>query len=293
MAGPVLRDVDAAGPPDVIMALCVIQEALDGHHPPWAAGKPAMQPDGQHLGPPGSPFCIEHVETVLEILVEMLARVKALRGCEPHIIGIQRVGHDQLRVSAVAPPVGQIIGVAVGAIGKPALLGHQSNGVFRAAPSIPTRRTAAGDFFMQTDRLHHVVALFLGVEIFVVDPFQAVARNFPIRFLHGGHLFGAAGQGCRHPINRQRNLHVGEQPVQPPETRPGPVLIDRFHVPVPLVGPSLRTDDLRQKCFGRVIPMQDAILAPFLIVQHHLNCDFGASGPVCYWRDAPIPVHVS
>ena len=52
---------------------------------------------------------------------------------EPHVVGIQRVGHDKLRPAADTRPIGQIVGVGVGAVEEAAFLGDQSQRV-GAAP---------------------------------------------------------------------------------------------------------------------------------------------------------------
>jgi len=65
-----------------------------------------MQTDGQHLRRARHSFGIEHVETVFQIGLELVAGIEALRRGEPHVVGIERVGDDEL-IRAVDPhPIG-------------------------------------------------------------------------------------------------------------------------------------------------------------------------------------------
>ena len=41
---------------------------------------------------------VEHVEGVLQVREELLAGVEPLRRGEAHVVGIERVGHDQVRL---------------------------------------------------------------------------------------------------------------------------------------------------------------------------------------------------
>ena len=47
-------------------------------------------------------------------------RIETLGCCKAHIIGIKRIGNNQLVMAAAVHPIGQIIGVAVRDIVKPA-----------------------------------------------------------------------------------------------------------------------------------------------------------------------------
>ena len=80
---------------------------------------------------------------------------------------------------------------------KPVTLGRvrfapEIDGVHRTAARIPAARPLAGDERMQADRLGNRRALLFRLHVLVLDPFQAVRRDFPARILHRGDLFRAA-----------------------------------------------------------------------------------------------------
>ena len=129
--------------------------------------------------------------------------------------------------------------------------------------------------------------------VLVLDPFQAVAGDLPAGGLHRIDLLGRSGQRRCHAIDRDRHVVLGEEAMQPPETGPGAVFVDRFHVPVALPRPGRGTDDLREERFRRGVAMQDAVLAAFLVVQHELHGDPRVIGPVGRGRLGPVAPHIS
>src|SRR5436305_2087840 len=94
---PVAGDVDAARHPDFAFGGKVSQETLEGSNASRAAGQPAMQPDRHHA----TAFGTQDVESVLEVLEELLAGIEALRGGEAHVVRVQRIGNDQLRLAVL------------------------------------------------------------------------------------------------------------------------------------------------------------------------------------------------
>ena len=84
-----------------------------------------MQANGHHFCAAVFTFGIKRIETVFEVVEKLIACIKALRGCKAHIIGIKRIGNNQLVMAAAVHPIGQIIGVAVRDIVKPASGGDQ------------------------------------------------------------------------------------------------------------------------------------------------------------------------
>ena len=123
---PMVGDGRAGGEPDACMALRIVNEATQSCGAAWSANKAAVQADRHHA----PALCIEHVETVFEVIKKLIARIKALRGCKSHIIGVQRIGHNQLIARFKFHPIGQIIGIAVGHIGKLPCLSGQADGIF-------------------------------------------------------------------------------------------------------------------------------------------------------------------
>ena len=178
-------------------------------------------------------------------------------------------------------PVGQIVGDAVGQIGKAALLAAQRDRVHRRPPLVEAQGAMAGDLAVKLDRAGDVAGLGLARDVAVVDPFQPVGRDLPPGGLHGEDLLGAALQRGRDPIDGDRQL--AQDPPQTPEPGARAVIIVRFHVPVALAGPGLGADDLGQERLGGGVAMLDAVLAAFLVVQHDLDRDARAARPARVW----------
>ena len=88
-------DIDAAAEPYIIVALCIFDEALQRWKPAGPPGESAMQADRQHLRT-GRSFLVESVKTVFQVIEKLIARVKSLARSEPHVVGVERVGNDQV-----------------------------------------------------------------------------------------------------------------------------------------------------------------------------------------------------
>ena len=285
--GPMISDCLAGGEPDALMALCIFNETLQRGGAAWPADKAAVQADGHHA----PAFRVERVETILEVAEKLIARVEPLRGCKAHVIGVERIGHNQLIARLKFHPIGQIISIAVGDIGKlPGFCG-QADCVFRATPRVPAARRCAHDLCVQTDGLRHICGLIFGAGIFIFDPFEPMAGNLPSGRFHRSQLLWRAGQGGGHAINGDGQ--VFEHAMQPPKSCARAVFIDAFHVPMALAGPGGGADDLGQKGFRGRIPMQYVVFAAFFIVQHQLNRNFGASGPLRCGRGWAISGHIA
>ena len=78
----------------------------------------------------------------------------------------------------------------------------------------------------------------------MLDPFQAMAGNFPFCALHRAHLLGIARQSCGNAIDRRWDLLFGKQSVHAPESGPCAVLIKAFHIPMALPLPLRSANDL-------------------------------------------------
>ena len=56
-----------------------------------------METDVHHLWRTGFTFRIERIETVLQVGKELVAGIEALRRREPHVVGVERIGNDEVR----------------------------------------------------------------------------------------------------------------------------------------------------------------------------------------------------
>ena len=87
----------------------------------------------------------------------------------------------------------------------------------------------------------------------------------------------------RHPEQCDRYRFTLEKIQQAPHPYPGPVFVGRFHTHMPLTGPGLCPDDLRQKRLGRRITVQDAVFTAFFVVEDELQGKSCTTGPI-HWR---------
>ena len=131
-------------------------------------------------------------------------------------------------------------------------------------------------------------------KVAVVDPFQAVRGDLPLRLLHGGDgLRGCAAIAVATRIDGDRDVALGESAPQPPEAGARAVFVDRLHVHVALAGPGLRADDLRQERLGGGVAVQDVVLAALLVVDDELHRDHRAARPFRVGRVAAVADHVA
>ena len=290
---PVLGDLDAAGKPDLVVALNIIDEALERGEPARPPGKAAVQADIHHLRLARLPFRIEHVERILQIGVEGVAIAEPGLDSKAHVVDIQRIGNDQLVTPGMPTPIGKIVCIGIGNIVEQTGFGDEIDRVDRASSGIPAARFFPGYLFVDRNCLMNIGEFCLPRIVPVVDPFEPVGSYLPSCFLHRCHLHRRALQGGRHPVNGDGNARIAEQPVKPPETRPRAVFIDRFHVPMAHARPGLGIGDLGKKGLGRGIAMQNAVFAAFLVIDDELHGDCRAARPGGVGRRCAITQHVS
>jgi hypothetical protein len=271
----------------------VVEEAGERRGPARAAGEAAVQADRHHLRLPGGAFGIEHVEAVLEIGEELVAGVEALVGGEAHVVGVERVGDDEVRAVGAVDPVGQVVGVGIGGILEAAFGHDERRGVFRAAAGVPAERPLAGHLPVDGDGGVEVALLVVAGEILVVDPLEAVAGDLPVCLAHGRDGLRVAHERGGDAEDGHRDVSAGQQAVQAPEAGARAVFVDRFHVGVALAGPRGGADGLRQEGFRGRVAVQDIVLAAFLVVHHDLDRDAGAARPARVRRRSAIADHVA
>src|SRR5688500_13076139 len=83
---PVARDVDASRDPHLLV-LHVLDEALERRQAAGPADQAAVQADRHHA----MLLRVQHVEGVLQVIEEIIARVEALRRGEAHVVRIECV----------------------------------------------------------------------------------------------------------------------------------------------------------------------------------------------------------
>ena len=169
-----------------------------------------------------------------------------------------------------AIPIGQIIGIAVGVIGKATFCRDQPCGVGRGAPLIPAQRALAGELCVQFDGPGDVLCFHGFGHVLIVDPAMAVAGHFPVGGQH--RLYGLRVQrhGLRHAEHGDRHSPVGKQAVQPPKAGAAAIFIEAFHRHRP-GGMALRAHHFRQKGLGAFVAIEHAIFGAFLEIDDELQ----------------------
>ena len=236
---------------------------------------------------------VKRIERVLEIGEELIARREALRRREPHVVGIERVGHYELRPPRSLDPIGQVVGVGVGAIEEAALLHAERERVDRRAPLVEPKRALADDLGMDPYGLGDVFGFLVGGRIAVVDPFVAVGRDLPTRFLHRRGDLRIARQRGRDGEYGRGSLTLGEHSVQPPKAGARSVFIDRLHVHVALARPGRGAHDLGEKRLRCGVAVQNIVLAALFVVDHELQRDPRPARPIGERRRPAVADHVA
>ena len=161
LAMPMARDIEPGRDPDAVEAGDIVEKPHETRGAARPAGEAAMQADRHHFRR-ALAFGVEHVEAVAQISEEIVAVGEALRIDEAHVVGIERIGNDQMRRFRPAHPIGQIVGIGIGRIEKAAVGEHELERVRGAAAGVPAERPFAGRLGVQADRLAHVRG-FVGV----------------------------------------------------------------------------------------------------------------------------------
>ena len=243
-----------------------------------------MQADAHH---PGCLVAlgVEHIESIAQVAEKMLAGVEALWRREAHVVGVERIRHDQaLQHAAVGSghrhPERQVVAVVVAVVLVAAVVGHQAFGVGAVAPGVPTQRPlAVGQLANGAGGDLDMAALLRLVHVLVMNPAPAVAGDLMALLGEPVREFGVALQRHRHAEHGQRQSAFFKLAQDAPHPGARAVFVHRLHRQVPRLE-GRRADDLGQKSLRRRVAVQHAVLAAFFIVEDELHRDAGLSGPV-------------
>ena len=240
---------------------------------------------------------VHDVEGVAQVLEELVAVREALRQREAHVVGVEGVGHDEVRHGVAVGllhlgPERQVVAVVVRVVQEAAVVRHQAAGVGRVAAGVPAQRALAGETL---DELHadlHVLALDLLGRVLVVDPAPAVAGDLVAELLERGGELGVALERHRHAEDGHRQAAALELAQEAPHAHARAVLVDALHRQV-AVGVAGGVEELGEELLAAGIAVQHAVLAAFLVVEHELHRDAGAAGPVRVRRVAAVADEVA
>ena len=258
------------------MLLHIIQEPLQRPKTPRTPEQAAVHADGHHFWR-AFPLLVQHVKAVLQVRIKLLGGIKPLRGRKAHVVRIQRIRHDQVRLAgAVAAghfrPEGQIVAVVVAVVVKTAVLHHQLARVGAVAPGVPAGWRLAEHVGQNVHRLVQVFALLADVHILIVDPAPAVADHVVIRRFDRLNNLRVTRQRHRHAKDRQRQAAFLKFIVDPPEPGAAAVFVEGVHRHV-LVRVAGRADDVRQELLGPGIAVQNVVFRPLFVIEHKLHGD--------------------
>ena len=240
---------------------------------------------------------VQRVEAVAQVDEEVVGLRKALRQREAHVVGVQRVGHDQLRHHGAVGlldlhPERQVIAVVVAVVLEAAEVGHQPARVGAVAAGVPAQRPLAGELL---DDLHadaHVLAFRRLVDALVADPAPAVAGDLVAQLLERRGRLRIALQGHRNAEHGQRQATLLELAKDAPDTGARAVFIDAFHARM-AIRVRRRVEHLRQELFRSGVAVQHRVLAAFLVVEDELQCDPRLARPLRSGRIAAVAGHVA
>ncbi len=139
---PVSGYVDAAAPPDIIEGPGITNKTFHCSEASGPARQAAMQPHRHHARSSRT-FRVEHIKTVFQVLVKLLAAVETLGRGEAHVIHIQCVGDDQVGAAVTGVPPRQIVVVIICIVEETTFFNDQPACVGAAAPGIPAKRALA------------------------------------------------------------------------------------------------------------------------------------------------------
>ena len=152
---------------------------------------------------------------------------------EAHVVGLQRIGDDQVALPRRLRPERQIVRIIVGVVEEAALLRDDPARVGAGPAGIPAERALAGQLPVHLDRALHVGALVGFRHILIVDPPPAVRGDLVPGLQEGLHHRRIALHRQRDAEHGERNIVALEQPQQPPDAGARSIFVDLLHAHVP------------------------------------------------------------
>ena len=230
-----------------------------------------MQPDRHHLRR-GFSFAVEHVERILQVVEESLARREPRRDRELHVVVVERVRDDEMRLPADPRPVRQVVVVCVGVVQEAALLDDQPPRVDRRRiAAVPPVRARPGGPLDRLDGAPHLRALLVLGHVLEADPPPAVRAGLVPRPLDRPPDGRVALDRHRAGEEGHLQLVLVEEAQEPPDPGPAPVLVDGLDDQVALPRADRRPGDLGEVHLRGLVAVADRILRAFLVVHHDLH----------------------
>ena len=200
-----------------------------------------MHADIEHLGRVQATrvaFRVQHVKAVAQVSEKVIALGKSLGRRKPHVVAVQRVGHDELLHHLAIGllhrhPERKIVAIVVAVVFKTAIVGHQAAGVGAVASGVPAQRALARELLNDLHADAHVVAFGGFIHILIADPAPAVAGNLMPELPECGCQFRMPLQSHADAKHGERQAAALELAQDAPYARARSVLVDAFHAHVP------------------------------------------------------------
>lgn len=127
---PVTRNVETCGNPRILMGFHMVQKTLQGECARGTSGETAMQANRHHA----PPFLIQHIERIPQVAEELLAFRKPVQRDELHVVHIEGVGHNQLRLAVASIIIRQVIRVGIRIVKKASFFHDETPGIGLVRP---------------------------------------------------------------------------------------------------------------------------------------------------------------
>ena len=237
------------------------QETLQALSRAGFAKQPAVHAHAHHLGPVLA-LGVQHVEGVDQVLRKILPVGETRSRREFHVVGVERIGHDELPFDG---SIGhrdwqverQVIAIVIAVVFKTTVLKHEAFGIRTVTTGVPAKRPLpAGQFTNDARGLGDLAAFFTFRHVLVMNPAQAVRGNFVAEFAERGRRFADAA--AVPPLRRRRSMAGCVSRIRAGCARghARTVLVHRLHRQMArLEGGS--TIDFRQEGLGRRVAVQN------------------------------------
>lgn len=166
---------------------------------------------------------------------------------------------------------------------------------------VQTDRFLAEEALVDFNCSFNVLHLRFFINVLVINPAIPMRCHFPGAFLFGFvNLFLEGEANLRIALERHtagkhgaRDLLFGEHSMESPKAGPGPVLVHALDGQIAFSLSRLCTNTIREEVLALSIPVQNAFLGTFFIVDYKIESDLGPVLPFGWPGLFPVPHEVS
>src|SRR5579872_4617278 len=291
LLAPMFGDVAAGAEPNAVATARIVQEFDQAGRLAGPADQPVVQRDAHQLRALGA-LVIEQVEAVDQILRKFIGGAEAGIAVETVVVGLERIGNDEMSAAADLDPEGQLVAEIVAIVRKAAMLDQKSARV-DAWPAVePSDRRRAGQLLDSGDGELDMLPLLVFRRLMIVEPAPAVADDFVARLGKGAGQFGIHLQAANHAQHADLHTKALEDAQQPPAADPRPIFENRFNKKAAPAAIG-READIGEKVFGMGVALQNRMLAAGLDIEVEIDRDPRAARPARMRRVGAIAKKVS